>query len=867
MDFHFSSFLLLIFYLFCLPANAQFFADDFSSGNLDQWSGDNDRFQITDGELQLVAPTQGESILWVNAPTSIQDSTRWEFLVRQEFGPSSNNLSRIILQSDASDFTGSFNGYYLQIGGFSGSEDALTLYRQDGSSRSIILEGTAGAVADPPSQARVVITRNQDGKWTLEADYAAGTNFQFEGEVIDSVYPAGNFFGIYCRYTTLRTEDFYFDDFLVSPLFVDRDPPILESARPLSATNVLVTFNEPLEASSAENVSNYTLDPDLGNPASAALNPGATEVLLTFGSEMVSEQSYTLRTSNIADLAGNPSSEQTASFRFVEIVDPNPGDFVVSEIFADPSPSQGLPDAEFLEIQNLTSNNLRLNGLTLSSGGTPVPFPDSLLGPDEFVILCDEEFATEFSAFGRVIPFDGFPSFSNSSDIVLIENDSLNFVSVLYDVSWYRDAQKANGGFSLELIDPSQNDVCAGNWIATRATIGGTPGAENTVLDEPIEQDPPVLLQVIPQDTRELIVRYDEVVQSGIADDPGSYQLTPSIPILEAFLQAGETEVLLMLDGDLQNSTEYNLTVAGGLTDCLGNVASEAQTQLFGIPEVPEPNDLVINEVLFEPQTGGEDFVELFNRSDKIIDLRGLVIQNKAKESGNTSQTITNSFLVFPGTFVVITDIPQDILDRYTVERPEWLVSNDLPTLDADEGNVTLLSAGVVIDSFDYTDDLHFPLLDNTRGVSLERLNTEIPTNESGNWHSASSPSGFATPTAVNSQEVATPTEPSDNFIQIPEPIFSPDNDGFQDVLLLNYEAGRPGFVLNVRVLDHYGHQVRFLLQNELLGTNGQFKWDGTNEDGEKARIGIYVIWSEIFDPDGNVQVQKESIVLAGRLD
>jgi len=863
-----KAYLLFLFCTFCLQAYGQpFFAENFSSGSLDQWNGDLDRFVVTDGELQLNDITANESVLWVEAATSIQDTTRWEFLVRQEFAPSTNNHSRIVLQADNPDFAGDFNGYYLQIGGFSGSEDALTLYRQDGSSRDIILEGTSGAVGAAPSQARVAITRFPGGRWTLEADYNTTNNLQFEGEVMDATYPGGTFFGIYCRYTTLRVTDFFFDDFLVSPLFVDREPPLLESAIPLSDTEVEVIFNEPLDTLSALDPSNYTLNPGLGNPASVGLGENPNAVQLTFATALLNEQDYILSTENVSDLSGNASPPQSAAFTFIEISDPRPGELLITEIMADPSPSQGLPDAEYLELHNLTDRTLRLDGLLLSSGGSPEPFPDSLLGPHEFIILCDSEFESEFEFFGRVISFDGFPSLSNSGDIVLLENDSATFVSVLYDLSWYRDSEKANGGFSLELIDTAQNPACAGNWIASRETIGGTPGRENSVLDEPIEQEPPALLQVIPLEGQELLVRFSEPVREGLANDPASYQLDPQINILDAFLQVGESEVILMLESNLQTGTEYTLTLAAGLTDCLGNTNVEPQSLVFGLPEAPEPGDLVINEVLFEPQTGGEDFVELFNRSEKIIDLNGLVIQNTAKESGNTSQTLTNSFLVFPNTYVVITDLPQDILDRYTVERPEWLFANDLPTLDADEGNVTLRSSGITLDSFDYSDDFHFPLLDNTRGVSLERLNAAVATNQAGNWHSASEPSGFATPTAPNSQQVTTPSEPSDNFVQIPTRIFSPDNDGFQDVLLLNYETGRPGFVLNVRILNHYGHQVRFLVQNELLGTEGQFLWDGTNEDGEKARIGIYVVWSEIFDPEGNVIRQKESIVLAGRLD
>ncbi len=867
MEFCHSFISIAIFWLICLPAYGQFFEDDFSSGNLTQWNGDTARFTITDGELQLNDSGQNESILWANAATGLQDTTRWSFYVRQEFAPSSNNFSRIILASDSPDFLGAYRGYYLQIGGISGTDDALVLYRQDGNSRTELLEGTLGAVGELPSQARVLITRTPDGTWTLEADYEGGNNLQEEGQIVDSTYSSLAFFGLQCRYTSLRSTDFFFDDILVGPLFVDRTPPALVTVEPFGNDSLMVFFDEAIDSTSATEPSNYLLDPALGNPAAATLGALPGQVMLQFSGTFVDETTYTFSAENIADLNGNIAPLQQQTFTFLEVAEPQQGDLLISEIMADPSPSQGLPEAEYIELKNLSNVTLRLGDLGIASGGTPSPLPDSLLRAGEVVIICDEAFASAFSTFGKVIPVPDFPTLSNGGDVVEIQRNGAILSSITYDISWYRDSEKAQGGFSLELIDTSQVADCAGNWIASAAAIGGTPGNANSVVDVPIEEDPPMLLQVIPLEEGELLVRYDEPVRSGTADAPDLYQLVPEIPIQEAMLQGGGQEVLLLLQDPLTPSVQYTLTVAEGLTDCLGNTNPEVQTLIFGLPEPPLPNDLIINEILFEPQTGGEDFVELFNTSDKIIDLRGMVLQNTAKNSGNTSQTIENSFLVFPNTYAVITDIPQDILDRYTVERSDWLVENDLPTLDADEGNITLLSAGVVIDSFRYSDDLHFPLLDNTRGVSLERISSLVPTNQSGNWHSASSGVGFATPTAINSQQTDLPTEPSNDFIRIPTKIFSPDNDGFQDVLLIEYEVGSPGFVLNVRILDHYGFEVRNLVQNELLGINGQFKWDGTNADGEKARIGIYVVWSEIFDPEGNVSRQKESIVLAGRLD
>ena len=77
----------------------------------------------------------------------------------------------------------------------------------------------------------------------------------------------------------------------------------------------------------------------------------------------------------------------------------------------------------------------------------------------------------------------------------------------------------------------------------------------------------------------------------------------------------------------------------------------------------------------------------------------------------------------------------------------------------------------------------------------------------------------------------------------------------------------KEGFVANVIVYDAKGVLVRVLIQNELLGMSGVFSWDGINERNEKARIGIYIIFAEIFDVDGNVKSFKKTVVLAGRFN
>ena len=63
------------------------------------------------------------------------------------------------------------------------------------------------------------------------------------------------------------------------------------------------------------------------------------------------------------------------------------------------------------------------------------------------------------------------------------------------------------------------------------------------------------------------------------------------------------------------------------------------------------------------------------------------------------------------------------------------------------------------------------------------------------------------------------------------------------------------------------GRQIKQIAANELLASEGVYKWDGTTGDGQKARLGIYVVWAELFTTEGQVEQFKETCVLAGKLD
>ena len=70
--------------------------------------------------------------------------------------------------------------------------------------------------------------------------------------------------------------------------------------------------------------------------------------------------------------------------------------------------------------------------------------------------------------------------------------------SVNYSDNWYKDEDKRDGGWTLEIIDP--DNICSEhqNWVASEDELGGTPGTQNSVFANKPDLTGPKLLSAIP---------------------------------------------------------------------------------------------------------------------------------------------------------------------------------------------------------------------------------------------------------------------------------------------------------------------------------------------------------------------------------
>lgn len=546
-------------------------------------------------------------------------------------------------------------------------------------------------------------------------------------------------------------------------------------------------------------------------------------------------------------------------------------DIVITEIMADPTPVIGLPNAEFIEIKNISSTSYNLNGWKLSDAtSTATITANFVLQPDSIAILCANTNVAAFSVFGRTIGVASFPSLDNDGDLLTLRSPQNKVIhAVNYSIDWYQNEVKKDGGWSLEMIDTK--NPCGGmnNWKATVDPNGGTPGQKNSVDGVNNDIIVPKLIRTYSLDSITLVAIFDEPLDSLSATIVSNYSLSNNITISSALPQVPLfNSVVLKTSIALQKQTAYSLTVTN-VKDCKGNAIGVDNKARAGIAEDALLNDIIINEILFNPRPNAFDYVEIYNKSKKIIDANKLFIANR-NASGSLASIKKMSetlFYIFPDDYFVITEDAVSLQREYLVQNPQNIfVASSLPSFPDDKGTAVIVnSQGNVVDEVSYSEKWHFALIGDDEGVALERVDPNDSSQKQSNWHSAASTVGHGTPTYKNSQYKQTNTVNA--TIDVAPKIFSPDNDGHDDITTISYQVTEPGFVANVSIFDANGRLVRYLVKNALLGLKGSWNWDGLNENGQKLSIGTYIFFTEIFNLQGKKQQFKNTVVLARRLN
>ncbi|HEY9256497.1 lamin tail domain-containing protein, partial [Chitinophaga sp.] len=452
---------------------------------------------------------------------------------------------------------------------------------------------------------------------------------------------------------------------------------------------------------------------------------------------------------------------------------------VIHEIMPKPSPVAGLPPYEYIELRNVSHEPVQLKDCWLAVNKREIVLPACLLEPDSMLVLCTPAAVSSYN-IPNIRGVERFPALADDSALIVLYDPAKKVIHAIdYNQGWYGNT-KPKGGISLEMINAGL--PCSGkiNWRASTAVAGGTPGKFNAVAALTTDNTRPDLLFATITDSLQVLLQFSKTLDSTLAADPAHYQLSGGIKINSCkVLPPLFTSVQLQLSTIIHPGENYVLSTAG-LAGCNGEVSGTNTSFTLGAPQLPLPQDVVINEILFYPPPGVPEFIEIYNRSHKAIELSQLYFcAVKTDGKFETFKRIAaTGRLLMPGQFLAITTDATGLCSHYVCKAPENIQEvSSLPSMPMAAGKVALLSTdSTIIDELPYTDGQHFPLASELKGISLERLKYDRPAASGDNWHSAAATAGYATPGAPNSQRWP---EAADSLNIVLDPAaFTPDQDG-----------------------------------------------------------------------------------------
>ena len=594
-----------------------------------------------------------------------------------------------------------------------------------------------------------------------------------------------------------------------------------------------------------------------------AIDDNHTSFVLNF--DFPFPDTNTLLIKNINDVCGNIVSDSTITFYYRE---GEMYDILITEIMADPSPVVGLPEIEYIEIYNSSKNDLDIEGWKLSINNNVITLPDYELKNNEYLILTDSENEVLIDSSWNFLLLDNLPALPNSGGEIILKNKKNKFIHGMRYYPSLHEEIKQSGGWSIELLYLNHPCMVDDNWRSSGSPSGGTPSAINAV-QLPENSFSPAIKRIEIKDDSLLAIYFTHSIPEIVR---GSYHFFKVIPGMDfpeeiMFMDSLYTSIALKFNNPFTRGILYRLEMIRDITTCTGEVLEFACADEFTLPYHPEPNELVINEILFNPVAEGYDFIEIYNKTDKTFDAADMYLSKRDEnyQLEDITKLTQQSTLVRPGDYLVVTENIDWLCNHYTCDNKGIFIQNSsMPPFPDKEGRVVLTDTLYnAVDEMIYEESMHFGMLISTEGVSLERINPDHGSLDRENWHSAAQTVGFATPGYQNSQysdEVI-----QDKTVHLEPDIFSPDNDGVDDRLNIHYQLDKPGYLATIMIHDARGRRVRLFADRLALDREGMLTWDGITDEQYLVLPGIYVVYIELFHPDGEIKKYKKTCVRGGR--
>jgi hypothetical protein len=331
---------------------------------------------------------------------------------------------------------------------------------------------------------------------------------------------------------------------------------------------------------------------------------------------------------------------------------------------------------------------------------------------------------------------------------------------------------------------------------------------------------------------------FDQVEYSGLGSQD-SIWLTQPMPTLASglYLVMAETD---FLDDDSSNN-HVSRTLA---------IGTEAGT-------------VIINEIFYKPLPGLCEWVELFNPGPGPVNLAGWRFADSHGIADTSQQMVLpqNPLWIDPGGYAILSE-DSTVLDfSLPMNTPLYVGGSQWNALNNAGDSLMIFDVSLhPVDSVFYLDDWSH----TGNGVSLERINPSHASNDPVNWADCVV-TEHATPGRANS--VLIQPSAGEAMLQCEPNPFSPDGDGRDDQLFIRYHLPFATTQMNIKIFDVRGRLVRWLMNNQAVGSAGEVIWDGKHGNGVTATIGMYIVYMEAINASlGIHKSAKRTVVLAGKL-
>jgi len=519
---------------------------------------------------------------------------------------------------------------------------------------------------------------------------------------------------------------------------------------------------------------------------------------------------------------------------------------VITEI--QPAPATAQP--EWVEIENTGLKAATITGWQICDDRSCAEIPSARLLSGQRAILTRDaagvRAASPLPPDVRLIEVD-LPTLNNTTDAVVLRDEQMQQVdSLAYDLARHpvpRSLERQGEATETAVLYQDQ-------WTASVDRSGATPGRLNSVVI--VASD--VGIESVEGADDAVLVRVSNRGRQRMVDVPVILQLLQrrlvrTVPVVET----GESQAVSIPLADLgwpllQGIHQTQVVVGAGDS----RPENDSADTVLHLP--PPPGTVMLNEILFDPLPGMDDYVELANTGADTLDLGGWILQD---EGGGTARLPAGARLS-PFGFLVAAN-SGSVAEMMDSGVPAVL-SSAVNFNSTGDQVVLRTPSGFRVDAMTYSSAWHTDVITQVKGLALEKRGVVLVSDRAASWTTSTAPRG-GTPGAANS---VARDAPDRGVLSIRPSPFSSDVRSLRHPAVIAFEQPFPQAVAQMTVFTPDGALVAALLESAYVGSHGGAVWDGRDRYGARVQPGPYVVVLECVDAVSSAVHHATAVIVVG---